>query len=181
MPIEEILTGLFPPPPIPTLPQAIFLGVALFTCVAALITVLAPNLFHNALGLVATFFGVTGVYVLLEAEFLAVSQVLIYVGAISTLITFAIMLTRGMMFGGTSPTNRQFLTGIIIAGLLFFVLAGLLTNMPWPTPESEVVITNGETLGELFVTTYLVPFELMALLLLVALAGALLLARDRQA
>ena len=70
MTIEEILAGLFPIPPIPTVQQAVFIGVALFTCVAALITVLAPNLFHNALGLVATFFGVTGVYVLLEAEFL---------------------------------------------------------------------------------------------------------------
>lgn len=168
-------------PPLPTVQQAVFIMLALFTAVSALIVALAPNLFHNALGLVATFFGVAGLYALLEAEFLAVSQVLIYVGAISTLITFAIMLTRGMMFGRTSQTNQQFLTASIMAGLLFFVLWGVLANVPWPEvgaalPDGQLIIA---TLGQLFVTSYLVPFEMMALLLLVALTGALMLARDR--
>ncbi len=80
------------PFPLPTVQQVIFILIAGMTVTGALITALAPNLFHNALGLVLAFFGVAGVYVLLEAEFLAVSQVLIYVGAIATLITFAIML-----------------------------------------------------------------------------------------
>ena len=169
------------PFPLPTLQQVVFLGVAALAVLGSLIVVLAPNLYHNALGLVGTFFGVAGIYVLLEAEFLAVSQILIYVGAISTLITFAIMLTRGMMFGGTSPTNRNWLAAAIITGLLFVVLGGLLTHVAWteigdPLPNGELIIA---TLGQLFVTTYLIPFELMALLLLVALAGALMLARDR--
>src|SRR5690606_11875856 len=117
----DILSELFPMPPIPTVQQAVFIALALFTVVSALIVAVAPNLFHNALGLVATFFGVAGIYALLEAEFLAVSQILIYVGAISTLITFAIMLTRGMMYGRTSSTNRQVLSASIMASLLFFV------------------------------------------------------------
>jgi NADH-quinone oxidoreductase subunit J len=176
----EILSELFPLPPIPTIPQAVFLVLALFTAVSALIVAVAPNLYHNALGLVASFFGVAGVYALLEAEFLAVSQVLIYVGAISTLITFAIMLTRGMMYGRTSSVNRQMLTASIMAALLFLVLWGILSHVPWPEvgaelPHGEVIIA---TLGELLVTSYLIPFEMMALLLLVALAGALMLARD---
>lgn len=169
------------PFPLPTVQQVVFILLALFTAVSALIVVVAPNLYHNALGLVATFFGVAGIYALLEAEFLAVSQVLIYVGAISTLITFAIMLTRGMMFGRTSSGNPQLLTASIMCGLLFLVLWGVLANTPWTVvgaalPDGELIIA---TLGQLFVTTYLVPFELMALLLLVALAGALMLARDR--
>ena len=176
----DILAELFPMPPIPTIQQAVFIALALFTVVSALIVAIAPNLYHNALGLVAAFFGVAGVYTLLEAEFLAVSQVLIYVGAISTLITFAIMLTRGMMYGRTSSANRQVVTASIMASLLFFVLWGILGNVPWPEvgaalPHGEVIIAS---LGELFVTTYLIPFEMMALLLLVALAGALMLARD---
>ena len=69
----------------PTIQQIIFVMIATFTAAAALLTVLAPNVFHNAMGLVATLFGVAGIYILLEAEFLAVSQVLVYVGAISTL------------------------------------------------------------------------------------------------
>jgi len=176
----DILSELFPLPPIPTIQQAVFIALALFTVVGALIVAVAPNLYHNALGLVASFFGVAGIYALLEAEFLAVSQVLIYVGAISTLITFAIMLTRGMMYGRTSSTNRQVVTASIMAVLLFFVLWGVLGHVPWP--EVGATLPNGEliiaTLGELFVTTYLIPFEMMALLLLVALAGALMLARD---
>jgi NADH-quinone oxidoreductase subunit J len=65
------------------------MGIALLTIVGALIVVLSRNLFHSALGLVASFFGVAGVYFIAEAEFVGVSQVLVYVGAISTLITFA--------------------------------------------------------------------------------------------
>jgi NADH-quinone oxidoreductase subunit J len=169
------------PFPLPTIQQVIFMGIAALMVIGSLIVVLAPNLYHNALGLVAAFFGAAGVYVLLEAEFLAVSQVLIYVGAISTLITFAIMLTRGMMFGRTSQTNQNRLAAAIITALLFFVLGGILTNVAWTEvggalPAGEEIIAS---LGHLFVTTYLIPFELMALLLLVALAGALMLARDR--
>ncbi len=178
----EILQQLFPLPPIPTIQQAVFIPMALFTAICALTVVLAPNLFHNALALVGTLFGVAGIYALLEAEFLAVSQVLVYVGAISTLITFAIMLTRGMMYGTTSQTNKQAGTAAIVMGLFFLVLAGLVAGAPWPNVGVE--LGDGEqiiaTLGRMFVTNYLVPFELLALLLLVSLAGAILLARDRR-
>lgn len=177
----DILSQLFPMPPIPTIPQAVFFGLAIFTAIGALIVALAPNLYHNALGLVVSFFGVAGIYALLEAEFLAVSQILIYVGAISTLITFAIMLTRGMMYGRTSSNNKQLLSAAIMAPLLFVTLWGILANVPWPEVGAE--LPNGEAIiakmGELFVTSYLIPFEMMALLLLVALAGALMLARDK--
>lgn len=174
-----------------TIQQVIFAVIATFSAICALLVVLARNLFHNALALVGTLFGVAGLYALLEAEFLAVSQILVYVGAIATLITFAIMLTRGMMFGPTSPMNRQAATAAMIIPLLFFILAGLVAGMPWPQGEIALdTVTWGQfadrstgeaiiaRLGEEFVTTYLVPFELMAVLLLVALAGAIMLARD---
>ncbi|MEZ4616324.1 MAG: NADH-quinone oxidoreductase subunit J [Caldilineaceae bacterium] len=98
-----------------------------------------------------------------------------------------------MMYGPTSPLNRQAGTAAMSVALLFVVLGGLVAGMPWP--QGEVVLDTvtwgqygdlgtGEaiiaSLGEKFVTTYLVPFELMAVLLLVALAGAIMLARDRQ-
>ena len=166
---------------LPTFQQVIFIGFALFTVAGALITVLAPNLFHNAMGLVATFFGVAGIYVLLNAEFLAVSQILVYVGAISTLITFAIMLTRGIMKRDTPSTNRQMLPTVIIVVLLFLVMVAFLLNVAWPNAGQELVVSESliADLGETFVTTYVVPFELMAVLLLIALAGAIMLARDR--
>jgi NADH:ubiquinone oxidoreductase subunit 6 (subunit J) len=180
-------------PTIPSIQQVVFTALAIFAAVAALTVVLARNLFHSALALVGTLFAVAGIYALLEAEFLAVSQVLVYIGAISTLITFAIMLTRGLMFGATSPLNRQAGTAAMIVGLLFTVLGGLVVWMPWPNVGVDLDTVSwgifasrgtGEaiiaTMGQKFVTTYLVPFELMAVLLLVALAGAILLARDRQ-
>jgi hypothetical protein len=104
-----------PIPPLPTLHESVFMAIALLTVVGAFLVVAARNLFHNALGLALTFFGVAGVYFVAEAEFVGVAQILVYVGAISTLITFAIMLTRGMMFGATSPLNRQAGTAAIIA------------------------------------------------------------------
>lgn len=179
--MPEVLQELLSHSPIQTFQQFVFVQIAVFTAVMALLVVLSRNLFHSALSLVGTLFGVAGIYALLEAEFLAVSQVLIYVGGISTLITFAIMLTRGMMFGVTSPNNQQVVTVAITVVMAFLVLLGLLINVPWPTSglelaEGEVLIAQ---LGQLFVTTYLIPFEMMALLLLVVLAGAILLARDR--
>ena len=174
--LNELLTQL----PIPTFQQFIFVQIALFTAVMALLVVLSRNLFHSALSLVGTLFGVAGLYVLLEAEFLAVSQVLIYVGGISTLITFAIMLTRGMMFGATSPNNRQAGTAAIVIITLFSVLAGFLMQVPWT--EAYLEIADGQAIianmGRMFVNEYLVAFEMMALLLLVVLAGAIMLARD---
>ncbi len=167
---------------LPTIQQVVFVLLAGLVATAALFTVIVNNLFHSALGLVATFFGVAGIFVMLEAEFLAVSQILVYVGAISTLITFAIMLTRGMMYGRTASTNRQRLASLLIALLFFLATAGIVNNVEWPHLGAE--LADGEAiiakLGELFVTIYLLPFEMMALLLLVALAGALLLARDDQ-
>ncbi len=171
-----------PLPPLPTVTQVVFFGIALVTVIGALMVVLARNLFHSALGLVLSFFGVAGVYFIAEAEFVGVSQVLVYVGAISTLIAFAIMLTRSMMFGATSPRNRQSGTAAIITVLTFVVLAALMRAVPWPQagepiPDGEAVIAR---IGSMFVNEYFVAFELLALLLLVALAGAIVLARDRK-
>ena len=167
---------------LPRIQQAVFLPLASLVAVAAIFTVTANNLFHSALGLVAALFGISGIYVMLGAEFLAVSQILVYVGAISTLITFAIMLTRGMMYGNTAKTNQQVLSSILVALLFFLAVASVVGNVAWPNVGAELV--DGEAiiaeLGRLFVTTYLVPFQMMALLLLVALAGAIMLARDDQ-
>lgn len=167
---------------IPPISVVVFLPLALFVAVCSLLVATTRNLFHSALSLVAALFGVAAIYALLEAEFVAVAQVLIYVGAISTLITFAIMLTRGMMYGRTSPSNRQQLSAIVVVLMLAAVLLGLALNVPWPVDETA--ISNGDeiiaNLGVLFVSEYLVAFQLLAVLLLVALSGALLLARDRK-
>lgn len=186
--------------PIPEVRQVVFIAIALFTMVSGFLVVASPNVFHNALALVATLFGIAGLYILMEAEFLAVSQVLVYVGAIATLITFAAMLTRSMMHMRTSGLNRQWGKSALFAVLFFAALLGFIQGMPWPTEAPTVVADNtiaatGEmitaeglfasyeemiaALGTQFVTTYVVAFEVLGLLLLVALVGAVMLARDR--
>lgn len=166
--------------PIPTVQQAVFGAVALMTAVAGLTVVLNRNLFHCALALIATLFGVAGIYILLEAEFLAVAQVLVYVGAIATLITFAIMLTKGIMFGATASNNSSMFIVGSVALLLFLMLAGVVDRVPWLT--GDPAMTPDETmisdLGWQFVTTYGLALELIGLLLLIALVGAVMLARD---
>lgn len=171
------LTSLIPPTQ-----QLVFIPLALLVGVCGVLVAVTRNLFHSALSLVGALFGIAAIFALLEAEFVAVAQVLIYVGAISTLITFAIMLTRGMMYGRTSPTNRQMLASAIISALLFAVLLGITHKAPWPAAAGDLGTGAAviPTLGLLFVNDYVIAFELLALLLLVALSGALLVARDRK-
>ena len=167
---------------LPPVMHILFLPVAAFVALSALLAATTRNLFHSAMSLVAALFGVAALYAFLEAEFVSVSQVLIYVGAISTLIAFAVMLTRGMMFGRTAATNRQMLASAAIIGTLLAVLLGLVFTVPWPQAPREDLGSGADIisgLGLLFVNDYLVAFELIALLLLVAVSGALLLARDR--
>ncbi len=161
--------------------QVVFLLVSLFTVACAFMVVTHRNLFSSALFLVGTFFGVAALYVLLEAEFLAVAQVLIYVGAIATLIVFAIMLTRGMMSGRTSPRNEQAVwagLGSIVLGVVFLYLVVYRVN--WPVVEKAVPADTIERLGASLVGHYLIPFELASVLLLAALIGAVLIAREKE-
>lgn len=159
--------------------QAIFIIMAIFTLGMALGTVTARNLFHAALFLVGTFAGVAVIYVLLEAEFLAVSQVVIYIGAIATLIVFAIMLSRGMMGRESGALNKQWLFAAGGAALLFIVLAWLLNRVQFAVQAAPVPEDTISKIGSGFVGVYVIPFEVASVLLLVALVGAIMLARER--
>lgn len=160
----------------------VFFVLAAVTLIAGLLVVTVRNVVYAALALVGAFFGVAGLYLLLEAEFLAVVQVLIYVGAISVLILFAIMLTRGLMSTAQTGVNAQWAAAALIAVFLFlgmFLVAG---RGPWPLntdPNTQKITTDlVPQLGTLLVTTYVLPFEVVSVLLLGALVGALLIARE---
>ncbi len=162
--------------------RVVFVVVSLFTLVMAFMVVSHPTLFSSALYLVATFLGVAGLYVLLEADFLAVVQVMIYVGAVSILIIFAIMLSRGMMGKRTSSHNRQAkwvaLASLLLAILLLYFITVL---MRWPAVQAGPVPAGAiQMLGQDLVGRYVVPFEVASVLLLVALVGAIVLARERE-
>ena len=159
--------------------QVIFIIVALATLGSALGTVLARNLFHAALFLVGTFAGVAVLYVLLQAEFLAMSQVVIYIGAIATLIIFAIMLTRSVMGKEAGGFNSYVWVVAIASALMVAALVWLFSIVKFDVNPQQVPDDAIAQIGEGFVSTYVIPFEVASVMLLVALIGAIMLARER--
>jgi len=155
-----------------------FIVMSLLAIIGALIAVSQQNLLRAALGLVLAFLGVAGIYFMLEAEFVGVVQILIYVGAISVLILFAVMLTRGLMQGRGGAQNSQWMLAAFIALILFTILAAVALGANWPIAAPHAMGDLIPTLGVQLLTTYLLPFEAISLLLLAALVGAIVIARE---
>lgn len=137
-----------------------------------------PNLFHAGLALIVCFVGVAGLYVNLGAPFLGAMQVLIYAGAIAVLLLFAFMLTHDLM----NPRSERFQTfgGSATAITLALVLIGGLANTAWypiPGDDHEMGVA---ALAKNYMGDFLLPFEIIALLLLAALVGALVIARKEE-
>ncbi len=172
-----------------TIQQVVFILISLLTIGSAVIVVTDRNLFRAAIALMASFLGVAGLYILLEAGFLAVAQLLVYIGAISILVIFAIMMTRRLMQTIESPFNSQPWWGFAGA-LLAFVLLAVVVIRTWPTAEfSEAAEVNPvvleasvKQLGALMVSPqwYVIPFEVASVLLLAALIGAVMIARPEK-
>jgi NADH:ubiquinone oxidoreductase subunit 6 (subunit J) len=160
--------------------QAVFIVLSLITLGAAVMVVTSRSLFRSALWLILAFFGIAAIFILLNAEFLAVVQVLVYIGAISTLIIFAIMLSRNVMDVNGQRFNNQW--GIVagFAALLFVILLALVTRVRWPLSAESIPPDAIARLGEAFVGPYVVPFEVASVLLVVAMIGAIIIARERE-
>ncbi len=156
----------------------VFFILAVITLFAGVMTVSLRNVVHAALALIGTFFGVAGIYLLLEAEFLAVVQVLIYVGAVSVLILFSIMLTRGLMQSTYTSLNNQWGIALLVSIALFAAMTVIAIVGNWPVGSTAITGDLVPALGKLLVTSYVLPFEVVSVLLLGALVGALLIARD---
>ena len=153
--------------------------LAVVGIVAALTVVLLRNVFRAALALMLCFLTVAGIYVTLSADFLAVVQVLIYIGGISLLIILAIMLTREIQQG--SPTNKLRIPAFIVAILFLGVMSFALINTPWsvstaPPLEPTTAALAGKLLGE---GGFILPVEIAATLLLAAILGAIVLVREK--
>ncbi len=155
----------------------IFYLLGIIASVSAFRVVTARNVFHSALFLVLTLFSVAGIYVLLAAEFLAGVQVLIYVGAITILIIFAIMLTHQISNKSIRQTNEQVLPAVLIVLIFFAMSIATLLLTSWPTAASELPSDNIFRIGQLLMTTYVIPFEVVSIVLLVALIGAIVISR----
>jgi NADH:ubiquinone oxidoreductase subunit 6 (subunit J) len=164
-----------------TVSHVVFIILSAVALIGAVGVVTSRNLFRAALFLVLSFVGVAGFYILLDAEFLAMIQLLVYVGAISILIIFAIMLSRRMMSPEFKAQNEQWLLGLLAAAALFVVLVFILLQVSWPTAQAVVPDDMISALGEALVSPdqYVLVFEVASVLLLVALVGAVIIARER--
>lgn len=150
--------------------------------VSAFLVVSLKNIFHCALFLILCLFAVAGIFVMLNAEFLAAVQVLIYVGAVSILIIFAVMLTSNLASRKIEQTNRNALVAIL-ACIAFAGVAIMLIKKTavWKTATMALPTDNIGTLGKLLLTDFMLPFEVVSVLLLAALIGAIVLAREERA
>ncbi len=155
-----------------------FFVLGAITLVGGLLVASLRNVMHAALGMMMSFFGVAGIYVLLDAGFLAAVQVLVYVGAIAVLMLFAIMLTRGLMTRTLAPENAQWIAAAATALLLFVVLFFVSVGTNWPVAPMQITGDIIPKIGTELVTTYVLPFEIASLLLLAALIGAIVIARE---
>lgn len=158
-----------------------FAVLTVMTLGGGLGVVSSRNLFHSALFLVLSLAGVVGYYVLLDAGFLAVVQLMVYIGAISILIIFAIMLSRGMMVAGQKQRNDQWWMGLLVGFLVFVVLVVVVWQVAWPIADVQALQSPNTDIGQLGVALlgpYVIPFEVVSVLLLAALIGAIILARE---
>ncbi len=179
MPDLSTITSVQELLPLP-LDQIVFLVLALLTIVGGVGVISARTLFHSALYLVLTFFGVAGFYILLSAGFLAVVQLTVYVGAIAILILFAIMFShKTMKVDSIGQTNHQWWLGVPIWMTLFLILLVINGSVTWPESGVEPSKDIVEQLGLAFLGSYLIPFEVIGILLSVALIGGGILARDK--
>lgn len=146
---------------------------------AALGVVLLPKIVHSAFLLAGVFISISGLYILLNADFVAAAQILIYVGAVNVLILFAIMLVNKQENYAELPGRRlrKAATALVCFGL-FALLGTMVLATPWSLDSTSPVIDNTIiALGEHFFSDYLLPFELASVLLLMAMVGAIILAR----
>lgn len=161
--------------------QLIFLFFVALILSGAWIVVTARNLIHAALCMALCFFGVAGLFALLDAPFLVVVSIVIGAGGISILIIFAVMLTRGAGMKDAPVTNRWPMA--LATSLIFFgALTAMLISAPWPNAISPVTQDSVAALGIALLdpSRYLIPFEVASVLLLAALVGAAFVASEKK-
>ncbi len=152
----------------------LFAGMALS---GGILMVTLHNLVRSVLAMIFSFAGIAGLYLLLEAEFLAAIQVLIYVGAVAVLVLFAVMLTQRVADPNRPVNNNQAWLAFTVSVALFAILSAVMAPIRWPNLPVQTTSTV-ENLGMQLLGAYAIPFEVASVVLLVALLGAIILARE---
>lgn len=160
-----------------TMYDYIFYLFALITVGSAGVVAFSRSIIYSAFALLFTFFGVAGIYVLLSADFIAVAQLLIYVGGIMVLLLFGVMLTNNVISVEMKTGTLQALPATILIASVAGMLCGIFWITDWRIFHRAPPATTAPAIGEAFMTSYLLPFEIASVVLLVALIGAALIAR----
>ena len=157
--------------------EYLFLFMAALVIASAFWVVFSPNLIHSAVSLLFTLFGTAGLYIFLYADFIAGTQIVIYVGGILVLIIFGVMLTSKIDSPSIASSSANQFIGGMGAFAIFVVQVAVIFNTPWNIGSEQYRDATVGAIGKLLLTNYLLPFEIISILLLAALMGAALLSR----
>lgn len=169
------------------IPQLLFYLFSALIVVSALLVLFTRSVLYAAFSLIFTFLGVAGIYVLAGADFIAITQIIVYIGGILVLMIFGVMLTNKVGARAVSTGSHNLFWGLLLGAGMLAVLLILIfsvdyTSLDWiqyamrqevpPEPLSGV-----QTIGQLMMSRYVLPFELAGLLLLIALIGSAFIAK----
>ena len=163
-----------------TLEVVTFWGLAVVLIGSALAVVLTKNLFHSVLYLALSLTATAGVFLALDAEFLAAVQLLLYAGGVVTIVVFAIVVTERLVGERITQTSRSILAGLVLSGALLLGLLRFLRGADLPLERPVIAVDVTRAIGQVLLTEFVLPFELLAVLLLVGLLGALYFARPEE-
>ena len=154
-----------------------FGALAAVLLASSLAVVLTKNLFHSVLYLALSLTATAGIFLALDAEFLAAVQLLLYAGGVVTIAVFAIVVTERLVGDRITQTSRYLASGAIVAGALFAAVGGIVGGVPLPVSPPPMSGDVTRAIGEALLTRFVLPFELLGVLFLAALLGALYFAR----
>lgn len=155
----------------------IFLAFALLSIGAGCVVAFAERIIYSVFALLFAFFGVAGIYVLLGADFLAATQVMIYVGGIMVLLLFGVMLTHRISTVELRSASFQRIPAALVCGGILAVLLYVIYTTPWPVRSLGTPQPTTRPIGRLLMTDFLLPFEVISVLLFAVLIGAAMMAR----
>ncbi len=165
--------------PVPDLGIVLFLGIFMIVCASALMVVTSPNLVHSAVSLLFTLFGIAAIYIYLYADFIAATQVVIYVGGILVLIIFGVMLTNKIENATIDSKTHNKIPGLFFSATLLIIQFYIIFNTNWNITNNDPKDSTIKEIGNMLLNKYLLPFEVISILLLAALIGAAMLSRKK--
>ena len=164
---------------IPDLGELLFFSIASLVIISGCWVVMSPNLVHSAVSLLFTLFGIAAIYIYLYADFIAATQVVIYVGGILVLIIFGVMLTNKIENATIDSKTQNKIPGLFFSTTLLIIQFYIIFNTNWNIVDNNAKDSTIKDIGNMLLNKYLLPFEVVSILLLAALIGAAMLSRKK--